>query len=161
MSDSSRRPRLDLDRRRFFEATSAIAAAAAMPRILAIPRAMAQAGATMVVAAPATPQSLDCNFDVSLGTFEAIAALYDGLLGFNKIPDAGVPTALREDIAYHADKPGGVNMYGKLAESWANQALVYERRGDKAKAAKSYQQAVRLDPNYKPAVDGLARTKGS
>ena len=46
-----------------------------------------------------------------------------------------------------------------IAESWANQALIYERRGDKAKAAKSYQQAVRLDPNYQPAVDGLARTK--
>jgi peptide/nickel transport system substrate-binding protein len=118
MSDKARRLTLDLDRRRFFEATSAIAAAAAMPRILAIPSALAQAGSTMVVAAPATPQSLDCNFDVSLGTFEAIAALYDGLLGFNKIPDANVPTALREDIAYRADKVGGVNMYGKLAESW-------------------------------------------
>lgn len=118
MSEEARRPWLRLDRRRFFETTSAIAAAAAMPRILSIPRAMAQAGSTMVVAAPATPQSLDCNFDVSLGTFEAIAALYDGLLGFNRIPDPNVPTALREDIAYHADKPGGVNMYGKLAESW-------------------------------------------
>ena len=32
---------------------------------------------TLVIAAPATPQSLDCNFDVSLGTFESIAALYD------------------------------------------------------------------------------------
>ena len=40
---------------------------------------------TMVIAAPATPQSLDCNFDVSLGTFEAIAALYDNLLGFENI----------------------------------------------------------------------------
>lgn len=118
MSGSPRHPRLNLDRRRFFEATSAIAAAAAMPRILSIPSALAQAGSTMVVAAPATPQSLDCNFDVSLGTFEAIAALYDGLLGFNKIPDPNVPTALREDIAFHADKLGGVNMYGKLAESW-------------------------------------------
>lgn len=107
-----------LDRRRFLEATSAVAAAAVMPRILSIPRAQAQAGTTMVIAAPATPQSLDCNFDVSLGTFEAIAALYDGLLGFNKIPDPGVPTAMREDIAYAPDKVGGVNMYGKLAESW-------------------------------------------
>ena len=70
-----------------------------------------------MVAAPATPQSLDCNFDVSLGTFEAIAAMYDGLLGFTLIPDSGVPDARREDIAFHADKVGGVNMYGKLAES--------------------------------------------
>src|SRR3712207_5250645 len=118
MLDSARCPWFHLDRRRFFETTSAIAAAAAMPRVLSITSASAQAGSTMVVAAPATPQSLDCNFDVSLGTFEAIAALYDGLLGFDKIPDSAVPTALREDIAYHPDKPGGVNMYGKLAESW-------------------------------------------
>jgi peptide/nickel transport system substrate-binding protein len=55
---------------------------------------------------------------VSLGTFEAIGALYDGLLGFDKIPDANVPVALREDIAFHPEKPGGVNMHGKLAESW-------------------------------------------
>jgi len=89
-----------------------------MPRILQIPEAYAQAGSTLVIAAPATPQSLDCNFDVSLGTFEAIAALYDGLLGFVKVPDDGVPDALREDISFHADKPGGVNMVGKLAESW-------------------------------------------
>ena len=42
------------------------------------------------MAAPATPQSLDCNFDVSLGTFEAIAALYDGLLAFETLPDRQV-----------------------------------------------------------------------
>ena len=47
------------------------------------------------------------------------------------------------------------------AEGWANQALIYERRGEKDKAAKSYAQAVKLDPNYKPAADGLARTRGA
>src|SRR3954454_17065173 len=109
---------LSLDRRRLLETAALAASAAVMPRILGIPRAFAQAGSTMVVAAPATPQSLDCVFDVSLGTFEAIGALYDGLLGFSKVPDPKVPTALREDIAYHPDKPGGVSMYGKLAESW-------------------------------------------
>lgn len=106
------------NRRDFLKLTSAMAGAAVMPRILSMPSAHAQAGSTIVIAAPATPQSLDCNFDVSLGTFEAIAALYDGLLGFAKIPDAGVPSALREDTAFYADKPGNVNMVGKLAESW-------------------------------------------
>jgi hypothetical protein len=48
--------------------------------------AVAAASSTLVIAAPATPQSLDCNFDVSLGTFEAIAVLYDNLLEFKKIP---------------------------------------------------------------------------
>ncbi len=107
-----------LNRRNFIQVTSSIAAAAAMPKILGMSSAMAQSGSTLVIAAPATPQSLDCNFDVSLGTFEAIAALYDGLLGFEKIADPETPTARREDIAYAPDKPGGVNMYGKLAESW-------------------------------------------
>jgi peptide/nickel transport system substrate-binding protein len=106
------------NRRDFLRWTSLMAGTAVMPRVLSMPRAYAQAGTTIVVAAPATPQSLDCNFDVSLGTFEAIAALYDGLLGFAKIPDPGVPTAMREDTAFYADKPGNVNMVGKLAESW-------------------------------------------
>ncbi len=118
MSDTNDKSAFEISRRRFFETTAALAGIAAMPRILAIPQAHAQAVSTMVIAAPATPQSLDCNFDVSLGTFEAIAAMYDGLLGFTLIPDAGVPDARREDIAFHADKVGGVNMYGKLAESF-------------------------------------------
>ncbi len=106
------------NRRDFLKLSSMMAGAAVMPHLLSMPRAHAQAGSTIVIAAPATPQSLDCNFDVSLGTFEAIAALYDGLLGFAKVPDAGVPAALREDTAFYADKPGNVNMVGKLAESW-------------------------------------------
>ncbi len=107
-----------LDRRVFLKTTSSLAAAAVMPRILGASSAAAQDGATMVIAAPATPQSLDCEFDVSLGTFESIAALYDGLIEFEKIADPGVPAAMREDIAYHPDAMGGVKMVGKLAESW-------------------------------------------
>ena len=115
-----RLPRFDsaLDRRRFLEATTALAGAAVMPRIVGLSPAAAQGASTMVIAAPATPQSLDCEFDVSLGTFESVAALYDGMLGYEKIPDAGVPAAMREDIAYHPDQMGGVRMRGKLAESW-------------------------------------------
>ena len=47
-----------------------------------------------------------------------------------------------------------------VAESWANQAAIYERRGDKARAAKSYPRAKHLDPNYQPAIEGLTRTRG-
>jgi peptide/nickel transport system substrate-binding protein len=118
MSHENQPPFPPIDRRNFLQVTSAMTAAAVMPRILSIPSAQAQAGSTLLIASPATPQSLDCNFDVSLGTFEAVAALYDGLLGYEKMPDPDVPTALREDIAYYPDKPGGVNMVGKLAESW-------------------------------------------
>ena len=54
-----------------------------------------------------------------------------------------------------------ITLDGRIAESWANQALIYERRGEMAKAARSYSQALRLDPNYAPAKTGLARTRGA
>ena len=47
-----------------------------------------------------------------------------------------------------------------LAESWANQALVYEKQGELAKAKKSYQRALQLDGQYEPARSGLARVGG-
>src|SRR5215813_6609045 len=111
--------RWSLSRRQVLKGTAAAAATAATPWAFR-PR-LAEAASppgTMVIAAPATPQSLDSGSDVSLGTFEAVASCYDSLVEFEKIPDAGVPTALREDIKDYPDKPGGVNMKGKLAESW-------------------------------------------
>lgn len=73
---------------------------------------------TLVIAAPATPQSLDSEFDLSLGSCDAVAAMYDHLLGFEIIDDPKVPGVRRDDIVFHADKPGSVNMVGILAESW-------------------------------------------
>lgn len=106
------------NRRQFLMSGAALAGATMMPSLLRRGYAWAAAAAkdTMVIAAPATPQSLDCEFDVSLGTFEAIGALYDNLLEFEPIPDPKVPTAKREDIAFHDDKVGRVNVRGKLAE---------------------------------------------
>src|SRR5262245_44998578 len=107
-----------LSRRHLLKGTAALAGAAAAPWCgLRIAEAASPPG-TLVIAAPATPQSLDSEFDVSLGTFEAVAGCYDSLLEFAKIPDSGVPTALREDIKDYPDKLGRVNMKGKLAESW-------------------------------------------
>ena len=37
---------------------------------------------------------------------------------FAKVPDPKLPDILREDIAFHGDKPGGINATGKLAISW-------------------------------------------
>ncbi len=108
----------NLSRRSLLKAGSGAAAGALLPSALPTNPAAAATPGTLVVAAPATPQSLDSNFDVSLGTFEAVAALYDNLLEFKKIPDPKVPGAFREDIADHPDKPGGVNVQGKLAESF-------------------------------------------
>ena len=111
--------RWSLDRRTFLKGTTAAAAAAAVPGVVAGRDAMAQDRAsTLVIASPATPQSLDSEYDVSLGTFETVAACYDSLVEFEKIPDPGVPTALREDIKDYPERPGRVNMKGKLAESW-------------------------------------------
>ncbi len=81
----------DVNRRDVLK-TGAVAAAGAMvPTALRWHEANAAPSNTLVIAAPATPQSLDSNFDVSLGTFEAVAALYDNLLEFAKIPDPKVP----------------------------------------------------------------------
>ncbi len=111
--------RWSLDRRTFLKGTTAAAAAAAVPGAIAGRDAMAQDRAsTLVIASPATPQSLDSEYDVSLGTFETVAACYDSLVEFEKITDPGDPDALREDIKDYPDRPGRVNMKGKLAESW-------------------------------------------
>ncbi|MGO6907464.1 tetratricopeptide repeat protein, partial [Rhizobium ruizarguesonis] len=64
---------------------------------------------------------------------------------------------LNDDDNAFADFNHAIELNGNIAESWANQALVYERRGDKAKAARSYRHAIGLDPKYQPARDGLAR----
>ena len=108
----------DLTRRTFLNKSIAMSSMALVPNLMSQAALAGGHSGTMVIAAPATPQSLDCEYDVSLGTFEAVAALYDGLVEFEKMPDASVPSAQREDTAYYADKVGGVNMKGKLAESW-------------------------------------------
>ena len=48
---------------------------------------------------------MTATFDVSLGTFESIAVLYDNLLEFKKIPDPKQPGAFREDTADHPNCP--------------------------------------------------------
>ena len=116
MSPSDKRT-FPLHRRDLLKGGVGWAGAAALPGGL-ISDASAATSSTLVIAAPATPQSLDCNFDVSLGTFEAIAALYDNLLEFKKITDPKQPSASREDIADHPDMPAGLAVQGKLAESF-------------------------------------------
>ena len=43
------------------------------------------ASSTLVIAAPATPQGLDIEFDVSLGSIDSLGALYDYMLAYEKI----------------------------------------------------------------------------
>jgi peptide/nickel transport system substrate-binding protein len=114
---SMRGPLVPLHRRDVLKGGVTLAGMAALPDGWSS-EALAAPSNTLVIAAPATPQSLDCNFDVSLGTFEAIAALYDNLLEFTKIPDPKQPGAFREDIADHSELPAGLAVQGKLAQSF-------------------------------------------
>src|SRR5262245_906386 len=100
-----------IGRRTVLKAGAAMAGAAAVPAMFREREARAASPPhTMVIAAQATPQSLDSEFDVSLGTFEAVGSCYDSLVEFEKIPDPKVPTARREDIKDYPDKAGRVNM---------------------------------------------------
>jgi peptide/nickel transport system substrate-binding protein len=105
-------------RRDFLKKGAAFASAVVLPSAADLQASAATVGSTLVVAAPATPQSLDCNFDGSLGTIDVIAALYDNLLDFKKISDPRLPGVLREDIADYPNLPAGLNVEGKLAQSF-------------------------------------------
>ena len=71
------------------------------------------AARTLVIASPATPQGLDIEFDVSLGSIDALGALYDYMLAYEKMPDPKVPGVMREDIGVHGDRPNGLALRGR------------------------------------------------
>ncbi len=100
-------------RRRFLQGAAAASAATGLR-----PSEAAEASKTLVIASPATPQSLDQAYDVSLGTVDAYGALYDRLIQFKKIEDPHAPGVLREDTDVHPDQPYGLALEGVLAEKW-------------------------------------------
>jgi peptide/nickel transport system substrate-binding protein len=111
--------RYPLTRRNILKTATALAAGPMLPgSLFSTAFAAEEAQSTMVIAAPATPQSLDHEYDVSLGTIDCMGALYDNLLEYEKITDPQAPEALREDIAVHTDKPYNLALKGKLAEKW-------------------------------------------
>ena len=112
------RDKLKVTRRTVIEAAAAVAAGGALPASLSLTAEAAEETHTMVIAAPATPQSLDHEFDVSLGTIDSVGGLYDNLLEYEKVPDKNAPEALREDISVHTDRPYNLALKGKLAEKW-------------------------------------------
>jgi len=112
------RDKLKVTRRTVIEAAAAVAAGGALPAALSLTAEAAEETHTMVIAAPATPQSLDHEFDVSLGTIDSVGGLYDNLLEYEKVPDKNAPEALREDISVHTDRPYNLALKGKLAEKW-------------------------------------------
>jgi peptide/nickel transport system substrate-binding protein len=125
-----------LTRRRVLGGSAAIGAAA-LAGPLGSRMACAQSvDRTLVIAAPATPQRLDMEYDISLGSVDAVGALYDTLLAYEKVPDPDAPGVMREDIGVHPDKPGELALRGLLAERW-------ELSGDSRKATFILRQGVK------------------
>lgn len=109
------RPDLRLTRRSLLK----LSAAAGALGLTGAPFARAQSREkTLLIAAAATPLSLDVENSLSLGTIDTVGAFYDYLIAFEMIPDPDAPGVMREDLAADPSKPGGYNLKGKLAESW-------------------------------------------
>jgi len=109
----------DQTRRQFLRSSALLGGTAMLPNVAMSGEAAAQgASDTLVIAAPATPQGLDIEFDVSLGSIDSLGALYEYMLGYEKMPDPNAAGVMREDTGVHADKPNGLALRGKLAESW-------------------------------------------
>lgn len=107
---------LGATRRHFLGGIAATGAASLFPAAFGRGAAFAQdASNTLIIAAPATPQGLDIEFDVSLGSIDVLGALYDYLLAYEKIEDPDAPGVLRENTDVSAD---GLALRGRLAESW-------------------------------------------
>jgi peptide/nickel transport system substrate-binding protein len=105
-------------RRGFIQGATTAAALAGLPSVSTRALAASSRAKTLVVAAPATPLSLDVENSLSLGTIDTVGAFYDYLIAFDMVPDPKVPGAMRENLAPNPSAPGGYNLKGKLAESW-------------------------------------------
>lgn len=118
MSDRPHKPGSGPTRRQFMQATALAGGAAVLPAAFRVGEAFAQGGDTLVIAAPATPQGLDIEFDVSLGSIDSLGALYEYMLAYEKIPDKQDADVLREDTSVRTDKPYNLALRGRLAEGW-------------------------------------------
>jgi peptide/nickel transport system substrate-binding protein len=107
-----------IGRRSVLKGATALAGSAALGRVGFPEMASAQDASTLVIACPATPQGLDIEFDVSLGSIDTLGCIYDYLVSYEKIPDPNSPEVLREDTSVRTDKPYNIALVPKLAESW-------------------------------------------
>ena len=106
-----------MDRRKFLQYSAAAGALTAAGPGIKMAGA-AKKSNSIVFASPGTPQSLDTEFDASLGTFDAVSSCYDSLLDYDHVPDPNVAGVERENITFDSSVEGGFKMRGKLAESW-------------------------------------------
>lgn len=106
-------------RRDFVKKTAAMTGAAAAGMLNSFEAsAQANASRTLVIASPATPQSLDIEFDVSLGSIDSLGGIYDYMLAYDTVPDPSNAGVLREDTSVRTDKPNNLALRGVLAEKW-------------------------------------------
>jgi peptide/nickel transport system substrate-binding protein len=129
------------DRRRLLSLTAAatgVGVLAGAKRGLAAPTfESATPSDTLVVAAPATPSSLDSEFNVDIQTTDAIGMLYDSLIQFRPIKDPQNANVRREDLGFHKDQKYGWALQPKLATSWeleknGAKAIFHLRKGVKS-----------------------------
>ena len=70
------------------------------------------------------------------------------------------------EMLYFEDYDAAIDLFSQAiacdadyVEAYTNRALCYELKGDRTNARISYQAALNIDPDYKQAVEGLARVK--
>jgi peptide/nickel transport system substrate-binding protein len=119
-AEDTKKPSLSHPRRRTFLKKGSAATGAAITGMLNPLDLMAQASPskTLIIAAPATPQSLDIEFDVSLGSIDSLGCIYDYMLAYDKMPDPSDPDVMREDTSVRTDRPNNLALRGVLAEKW-------------------------------------------
>ena len=88
-----------IDRRAVLKGATALAGSTALGTRRLPEEASAQDASTLVIACPATPQGLDIEFDVSLGSIDTLGCIYDYMVAYEKIPDPNAPDVLREDTS--------------------------------------------------------------
>ena len=86
-----------MDRRSFLKNSAAASALMTVPLASKVASAGKKSN-SLIFASPGTPQSLDSEFDTSLGTFDFISACYDSLIAYDTMPDPKDPDAKREDL---------------------------------------------------------------
>ena len=95
MSDKGWKIDNSIDRRTVLKGAAAMAGTAMLGTAGLPEEAHAEDPSTLVIACPATPQGLDIEFDVSLGSIDTLGAIYDYLVAYEKIPDPNAPDVLR------------------------------------------------------------------
>lgn len=102
-----------LQRRTFLKLAAATGVTTTLPRF-----AFAGPSTTLVVAHSSVAPSLDGEKDHVAACQDIYPSVYETLVAFETKPDPKFPDVGREDVSYHADRPGGLALKPKLAEKW-------------------------------------------